>query len=351
MNFLRYTPCFFLKLFLLFITLGCSYIPECNSPADDELSNPSDLIEYNGNILIVNTDSSVKFCSGYVSEMKIETGEIIKRYDIGYRDTAFLGRGALWKSPDADILLLSERGNDSLIAYNLNEDRMLWRISVGDDPAGIAVDETRDLALVTNLRDDSLSVIQLGSEEGPSEVLRIFLPGGINGYRPSAVVLSQDRTTAYVSGRFYPRILKVDMNSLSLKSDYINLETTMSGLDSREIYSTDSTLYVVMRAPPAIGIINLLSNELISFIPLKSQPYGIGVSSNMGLLFVSEYKDNLLLKIDINTGRVISEIPVGDGPSRVLITSDGRYLFTANYRSNTVTRIDLGTWEAKEFPE
>ncbi len=335
----------------LYIIGGCSYTPECNRPLDNELSNPADLIEYNGNILIVNTDSSVKFCSGYVSEMNIETGKIIKRYDIGDRDTAFLGRAALWKSPDGEILLLTERGNDSLIASSLNDGRMLWRISVGDDPLGIAIDETRNLALVTNLRDDSVSVIKLDSKEAPSEIGRIFLPGGINGYRPTSVVLSQDRTTAYVSGRLYPRILEIDMNSLALKSDYIDLETAMSGLDNREIYSTNSTLYVVMRAPPAIGIIDLLSSELISFIPLKNQPYGIGILPDMGLLFVSEYKDNLIIKIDINTGRVISEIPVGDGPSRVLITSDGRYLFTANYRGNTLTRIDLETWEAKEFPE
>lgn len=336
---------------LLFITLGCSYTPECNRPADNELSNPSDLIEYNGNILIVNADSSAKFCSGYVSEMNVDTGEVIKRYDIGDRDTAFLGRGALWKSSNADILLLTERGNDSLIAYNLDEDNIFWRIRVGDDPLGIAVDETRNHTLVTNLRDDSVSVIQLGSEDTTSEVSRIFLPGGLNGYRPTSIVLSQDKNTAYVSGRLYPIIYKIDMDLLTLVTDYINLETTVSGLDNRDLYTTDSNLYVVMRSPPAIGVINLLSNDIRDFIPLKSGPYGIGILSQKGLLFVSEYRDNLLLKIDINTGKILSEISVGDGPSKILITSDGRYLFTANYRGNTVTRIELGTWEVKEFPE
>lgn len=329
---------------------GCSYTPDCNLPGEDELSNPADLIEYNGNILIVNSDSSVKFCSGFVSEMNADTGEIIKRYDIGNRDTAFLGRGALWRSSDADILLLTERGNDSLIAYNLNEENISWRISTGDDPLGIALDETRDLALVTNLRDDTVSVIKLGSEETTSEVRRILLPGGINGYRPTSIVLSQDRSTAYVSGRLYPIIFKIDMDSLVLESDYINIETAVSGLDNRELYATDGTLYVVMRSPPAVGVINLLSNEITNFIPLTRHPFGIGFSSQLGLLFISEYRDNLLLKIDINTGKVISEIPVGDGPSRILITSDNRYLFTANYRGNTVTRIDLGTWEVREFP-
>lgn len=340
-----------LIIYLLFIAPSCSYTPECNRPADNELSNPSDLIEYNGNILIVNADSSAKSCSGYVSEMNAETGEIIKRYDIGDRDTAFLGRGALWKSSNADILLLTERGNDSLIAYNLNEDRIFWRISVGDDPLGIAVDDKRAIALVTNLRDDSVSVIQLGSEDTTSEVSRIFLPGGLNGYRPNSIALSQDKATAYVSGRLYPIIFQIDMNSLTLKSDYFNLETAVSGLDNRELYATDGVLYVIMRAPPAIGVINLLSNGLTNFIPLKSNPYGIGISSQLGVLFVSEYKDNLLLKIDINTGQIISEISVGDGPGKILITSDGRYLFTANYRGNTVSRIDLGTWEVREFPE
>lgn len=343
---------YFLLIFsLLYITLSCSYIPDCNRPQDNELSNPSDLIEYNNNILIVNADSSVKFCSGYVSEMDRETGAIIRRYDIGDRDTAFLGRGSLWRSSDADILLLTERGSDSLIAYNLNEDRIFWRINTGDDPLGIAVDETRDLALVTNLRDDSVSVIHLDSEDTTSEITRIFLPGGLNGYRPNSIVLSQDRESAYVSGRLYPIIFKINMDSLTLESDYINLETTLSGLDNRELYVMGSELYVVMRAPPAVGVINLLSAALMNFIPLSSNPYGIGVLTEMGLLFVTDYKDNLLLKIDIKTGKVVSEIAVGDGPSKILVTSDGRYLFTANYRGNTISRIDLGTWEVREFPE
>lgn len=340
---------FLFLTFLLIFTVSCSYTPECKLPADNELSNPSDIIEYNGNILIVNADSSMKFCNGYVSEMNIETGEVVKKYEIGDRDTSFLGRGAIWKSEEGDLLLLTERGGDSLIGYNFNEERINWRISTGDDPLAIALDQTRDLALVANLREDTISVIQLAFSEEPVLLGKLFLPGGLNGYRPTSIILSTDRKTAYVTGRFYPRIYKINMDSLSLDRDYINIETTVSGLDTRDIVEANGILYVAMRAPPAIGIINSSENRIINFFPAKSDPYGIELLSGQWL-FVTEYKDNILLKIDLTTGRILDEISVGDGPGRILITSDQRYLFTANYRGNNITRIDLNTWEVKELP-
>jgi len=353
---LRYilTVCY-KKLFLIsiicFAFFSCSYTPDCNLPSAGELSNPSDLIEYNNNILIVNTDASARFCNGYVSEMNMDTGEMVRMYNIGNRDTSFLARGALWRHNDKDILLLTERGNDSLIGFNLKDDKIEWRINLGDDPLEIRLDETRGIVLVTNLRGESVSVVDLLAQDTPVETVRIFLPGGINGYRPNSIDLSEDMNRAYVTGRLFPVVYLIDMNTLSLESQYVNLATTVSGLDNRDIKVYDGKIYVVMRAPPAVAVINEWTNTIENFIPVKSNPDSLSILPGMNLLFVSEYRDNTVLKIDLISGNIINEVSVGDGPAKILITSDGRYLFTANYRGNTVSRIDLNTWEVKEFPE
>lgn len=341
----------FTAIFLiLFFWLGCAYTPDCNLPGSNELANPSDLIEYNGNLLIVNTDSSARFCNGFVTLMSIESGEVIKRYDIGNRDVSFLGKGALLQRDGNDYLILTERGADTLIAYDLNKEEIAWRVPAGDDPLDIAVDDTRDLALVTDLREDAVSLFRVYPPSEAGEIARISLPGGLNGFRPSAIVLSTDRSTAYISGRFYPRIYKIDMNTLALRSDYINLETSVSGLDTREIYTHDNTLFVLMRSPPSVALINLTTDSFINFIPVRNKPYGFALYQEQGLIFVTDYQDNILLKIDINTGRILNETGLGDGPTEMLLTSDRRYLFVANFRGSRISRIELDTWEVKEFP-
>jgi YVTN family beta-propeller protein len=77
-------------------------------------------------------------------------------------------------------------------------------------------------------------------------------------------------------------------------------------------------------------------------------PFGMGLSSDLDLLFVSNEGDNTVSVIDADpsSGSFMTEIrrvPVGQGPRSVSVSPDNEDVFVLNRLGNSVSIIDLGT--------
>jgi len=337
---------FTLALVFVFYS-GCSYTPECSHPRSGELANPSGLIEYNGSLYIINADTSMKFCLGYISEMNTETGDITGQWEAGKEGSGFMARVGLWKNEGIGYMLITERNGNSLLSFNLDNKSVDWQINTGEDPFGIAVDDSRNLALITDLQQNSIAVFDLVNQR---EVGRIVLPISVHGYRPTSIVISPDYKTAYISGELGAYIVRMDIENMAIYSESINLAGSLTGLDTRGLALNDETLYAAMRTPPAVGVIDTATGGIINFVPLRDKPAGIAIDGSGRYIFVTEYSKNTLFVIESATGNIVRDITTGDGPEEVIVTQDGRFVFTANFRGNSISRVEVGTWDVKEFP-
>ena len=66
-----------------------------------------------------------------------------------------------------------------------------------------------------------------------------------------------------------------------------------------------------------------------------------GVFEGLGAVWVSNLKDDTVVRVDPKTFEVVATIPVGDEPKDVV--THGGFVWVVNSKSNTVTRIDPET--------
>ena len=222
-----FLPLFFPILALVLLGGACTYSPRCDSPPGSSLTDPVGLaLSPDGKFLFVsNANSSLQYCSGYIS--RVDTGTIPYRPSIAYypgegADASFLGGMAF--SPDGNCLFVADRGGNELLVLRVPTEggssegslSLVARIPVGEGPYALTYFSPAAQVLVTNLISDDVSVVD-GIEL--REVARIPLTQGVNGSRPSGIVVSpttgpQSHYYAFATQQLSPYISVLDLSLL-----------------------------------------------------------------------------------------------------------------------------------------
>ncbi|WP_419194204.1 beta-propeller fold lactonase family protein [Novipirellula herctigrandis] len=110
--------------------------------------------------------------------------------------------------------------------------------------------------------------------------------------------------------------------------------------------STDSEVaYIADRTARCLSVVDLQTNVLVGEIPLRGMPQGLVLSSDGGLLYVTERSPGVgagtIAVIDTKSREVTSRIPVGHWPTDVALSYNDTRLYVANQDSHTVSVIDL----------
>lgn len=184
------------------------------------------------------------------------------------------------------------------------------RVTVGDEPEGIALTPDAKQVYVTSEGDNSVAVIDATAFK---EVAYIPV-----GERPRSVIFSKDGSRAFVSNELGPSIAEVDTVSHTVvrKLVFANADWKPMGL---ALSPRGDRLYVSMGRGGAVAEIETRTLVLKRSVKVPGRPWGIGISPDGSFLFTANGPADSVSKINTKTMTLDRTIDVPGRPWGIAI--------------------------------
>ena len=203
-------------------------------------------------------------------------------------------------------------------------------IEVGNTPGGVAVDPTTHTAYVTNINDDTVSVI----DEATNTVTATIAVGA----GPLAVAVDPTTHTAYVTNGGTGTVSVIDGATNTVTATF----AVGSGPGAVAVDSAAHTVYVANGGAGKVSVIDETTNTVTASIPVGSDPGAVAVDSAAHTVYVANGGAGTVSVIDETTGVVTATIPVGSEPGGVAVAAAAGAVYVANF-PGTVSVIDAAT--------
>lgn len=208
-------------------------------------------------------------------------------------------------SPDTRWLYVSLSTTNAIGVVDVATHRLTKIIPVGHIPHGVKVTPDGQTLLVTNMGDNSVSLLRLKPE--PAVVATIK-----TGAQPFALVVSSDGATAYVSNYLGDSVTVLDLRARQV------VGTIHSGHQPAMLALTANgplrRLWVANTGSGTAAVIDAGTRTLLRQVPVGPGAQGVA-GTPAGKVYVTNSTANTVTVIDEAQGRAIATIPVGTSPS------------------------------------
>lgn len=208
-----------------------------------------------------------------------------------------------------DLAYVSCGESNSLIIYDLINERVDFEIPTGRFPHNIVLEEERNLLFVSNMEDESISVIDYINSK---EIKRIKVEN-----TPMKISISKNNKYLYVCISYlgYDKngsIGIIELNSLEL------IRKVEVGLSPVDLFEDDNYIYVSNLCDGSISVVNLNELKEERKIIIGGMPRGIvKIKEN---IFVGDYLNGKLNIIGIDDKK-IKVIPLGKEPNAMTLVN------------------------------
>jgi len=244
-------------------------------------------------------------------------------------------------------LLVVNRLDDSLMAFELPSHRPCPTLTVGDEPHEVAVMPDGSKAYVSNVGDGSITVIDLATWS----VSRTLTPERFDN--PHGLGITHDGrfllATSAGSRRFYQFDTKRDALIRALTS-------TEEGMHMIAMPPRGWNAYAVNRKTNSVTVLNAKSLRIKDHIEVGSGPEGVALTPDGRFLLVALQNAGEVVIMKAGSERVRARLETGRTPIRIAVTPDGSLALVSNRDGDDVAVIDLtsnslrGTIEVGESP-
>ena len=232
--------------------------------------------------------------------------------------------------------LYASGGNDNrILVYRILYDKLILSDSILLDtarkklisPAGIEVDDAKQILYTVTKEDNSLYIVDLNSK---SVIQKIKLPG-----EAYTCLLSPDKSILYISCWGCDKVILYNTKTLKIKDEI------PAGDNPNEICLSKNGkwLFVANANDNSVSVINTSNNKVVETLdaalypnsPSGSGSNGLALSSDEKTLYVANADNNCLAVFNVsNPGSSMSKgfIPVGWYPTNVKVI--GNKIFVAN---------------------
>lgn len=257
-------------------------------------------------------------------------------------------------NPDANELLVLDRGNFRMVRIDLATRKLTASIPTGRQPFGLALSPDHKLAFVANVGMYDYPLIGDITPENYDSMLIPWHPYGngtkesINGYK------LKGRDIPGVGSPLAPEAMSVYMIDLAQNKvtdrykpgyqigEMIEDAEVVGGASPNSLVVGKEYAYVTNATNDNISIIDYREHKIVGTIPVKVDPmidkyrgllpFGIAMSQDEKTLYVALLGFNAVAVIDIATKTTKGLIPTGWGPSRVRVSPDGKNLYVVCIR-------------------
>lgn len=236
-----------------------------------------------------------------------------------------------------DVLLVGNKGEDTLGVYDLADGKPLATIPTGNQPHEIAVMGDGSQAAVVSYGGTSIDVIDLSAR---GKVATIEL---LPNRRPHGLLWmpKSERLIATTEGSASVAIVEPD-GSLTM------IPTGQQGSHMVALLDEERA-FVANIGSGTVSVLDLKTNRKVTDIAVGGKPEGIAVAA--GKVFVGDLTAPRVSVFDATSRRKLAELTVGGAAIRVITSPDGRTVATSNISTGSVTLIDAGTnTVSRSFP-
>ncbi|MCM3748201.1 hypothetical protein M3223_12635 [Paenibacillus pasadenensis] len=233
-------------------------------------------------------------------------------------------------SPDGKRIFTTNGAGDSVTIISTGTNLVVQTVKgVGAEPFAVDFSLRRNRYYVPSFYSGSLFVLDIQTNRVLSEI-----PVG-NG--PVGVAVSPDENSVYVTS--------VGAGISIINADTDRVVGTVAEMDSWGIdFSPDgSTYYVNNVGSNSVSMYDARSNKPLQRTSVGLAPIGIVVSGDGRRVYTANSRSRSVSVIDAATLRIMRTVSVGAVPFGVAITPDNRTLYVTNFGSSTVSVIDTAT--------
>jgi YVTN family beta-propeller protein len=170
---------------------------------------------------------------------------------------------------DNKIAFVTLQDSNEIVAIQLDQQKILWKMQVGKLPAGVWLTPEDKYLLIGLTGEDKVQVVDWREQK----IVKSIKTGkGAHNFRPLG-----DGRHLFVSNRIDSTISKLDMLTLEKVADIKGLP---AGPDCMDITPDQKELWVSFRFSKKVGVINLTTNQLEKTIKVGKSPHGISFTPN-----------------------------------------------------------------------
>ena len=232
--------------------------------------------------------------------------------------------------PQGDVLLIGNKGEDTVSFVDLGTGTELGRSPTGKMPHEIAISPDGKQAAVVAYGDKTidlfdvatrakLKTIDLAPNEGPH---------GIAWLKDGRIVVTTERSQS---------IAVVDPDAGKLIS---SIKTDQQGTHMVAVTADGTTAYTSNIAAGTVTVVDLTRGKKLRDIPVGARPEGIALSRDELVLWVGDLEGGRVQAFDTDTFDRLAEVKTGGVPIRVAASPDGRWIVTSNLGAGGLTIID-----------
>lgn len=204
-----------------------------------------------------------------------------------------------------DLAYVACGESNSLIVYDLINERVNFEIPTGKFPHNISLLKEENLIFVSNMSDDSITVIDILKN---TIIKKIKVES-----TPIKIIISKSKQYLYVCMSCLGHDKKGSIGIISLKNlELINKITV--GFSPVDVFEEENHIYVSNLCDGTISIIDLKQFIEENIIIVGGMPRGIVKVKEK--IFVGDYLNGILKIIDLKNGK-IKVIPVGIEPNDI----------------------------------
>lgn len=234
----------------------------------------------------------------------------------------------------APLLLVGNKGEDSLSFVDLGTGRELKRVEAGRAPHEIALSPDGRLAAVVAYGGTSIDLFDIArrARVGTVELGAGARPHGLSWLADGRIVVTAE-------GRKSLMMVSPDRRRVR------EIATGQDGTHMVAVSRDGRRAYTANMGSGTVSVIDLARGTKLRDVPAGTQPEGIALSPDGRRLWVADRRNATLRVLDTASMRALATMPTGPTPIRVLLSPDGRTAVTSNYGDGTLSLFDATTLE------
>lgn len=241
------------------------------------------------------------------------------------------GAGAV--APDSEgRLLVLNKTDGTLLVLDVPSYQRLATIGVGAEPHEVVVTPDGRKAYTSNVRDRSLSVVDLKAYKVVKTIRSPMFD------YPHGLGITADGRRLLLTSEGSHRLVLIDTaRDVVLRT----LTTNQQGSHMVTLLKGDRRAYVANRKSDTISEISVPDLKIVRNLKVGAGPEGIASTANGRWLLVALQGSDQLAILHNESREPVARVPTGATPVRVAVTPNSFTALVSNRASNDVTVIDL----------
>lgn len=229
------------------------------------------------------------------------------------------------------LLLVANKGEDSVSFINLTTGRELARRETGLNPHEIAVSPDGRQFAVVSYGGAAIDLFDVASRERvkTTDLGANQAPHGLLWLNDGRIIATTEKS----------KTLVVVGKNGAITSIPTGQEGTHMVAVSRDLHRT----YVANITGGTVTAIDLAKGRKLRDATIGKRPEGIALSADDKQLWVTEVGGDAVHVLDAATLKPLAKLPAGKSPIRIIISPDGKTAVTSNFGDGTLSLYDIAT--------